>query len=337
MKEQIISIVKKFWFVILVGCIFCSFAIYFAWDTNKDKIPGKRVDGQDIIFSAAGTNYTADEYYESLFNAESSGVKSGIEQLYLLLEKTVAHQIDTTKEMKEEAKTTAESIETYYQSLYGSYYTSYMDMQMQMLGYEGVDELEEYLLDQLRLDEIIYDYIKENEDLVDTVFKETSPRVISHILVACDDPENPTDEEKAKMESIEKALKKDDFATVAAAYSDDTGTISTNGSLGLQLNTASLVQEFLDAAWKLDNKETSDWVKTEYGYHLIRIDETDQDAIMENEDYRSTIISEILNNNTDLKKKIIWEKANKLGLKFANDEIKNELMAYIGVEQEDKE
>lgn len=339
MKEQIVTILKKFWFVILVGCIFCSFAIYFAWDTNKDKIPGKSVNGQDIIFSAADINYTADEYYESLFNTENNGIKNGTSQLYLLLEKTVARQYDVTKEMKEQAKTSAASMAEYYKNLYGTYYDAYMNMQLQMLGYSGVDELEDFLLDQLCLDEIIYDYLEENTELVDTVFKETKPRVISHILVACDDPANPTDAEKEKMAAVEKALKDSDFATVATEYSDDTGTINTGGNLGLQLNTASLVKEFLDAAWKLENGETSDWVKTTYGYHLIKIDETDQTKIMEDDTYRATIVSTILSNNENLKKKIVWNKAEELNVKFADEEMLKEMKAYIGIndEQGDKE
>lgn len=338
MKEQITTIVKKFWFVILVGCIFCSFAIYFAWDTNKDKIPGKSVKGQDVIFTVADVNYTADEYYESLFNASNSNVKNGVAQLYLLMEKTVAHQLDATKEMKEEVKVTAQSMETYYQNLYGSKYETYMNTQLQMLGYESVDDIENFLLDQIKLDKIISSYIQENKELVNDVFKKSSPRVISHILVACSDPNNPTDAEKAKMEKIEKALKKSDFAEVAAQYSDDTGTIQTGGSLGLQLNDANLVAAFKSAAWKLENKKTSDWVKTEYGYHLIRVDETSQKAIMKNETYAATINSKILSDNANLKKKIVWEEANKLGIKFSNDELKKEMMDYIGVkEQEDKE
>ena len=60
MKEQALDILKKFWFVMLVGIIFISFAVYFAWDTNKDKIPGKQVNGKDVIFSVDGYDYTAD-------------------------------------------------------------------------------------------------------------------------------------------------------------------------------------------------------------------------------------------------------------------------------------
>lgn len=339
MKEQIVTIIKKFWFVILVGCIFCSFAIYFAWDTNKDKIPGKSVGRQDIIFSAADVNYTADEYYDSLFNISNDGVKNGISQLYLLLEKTVAQQLDVTKEMKEEVKASAEAMASYYKSLYGTHYDSYMNMQLQMLGYEGVDELEEFLMDQTRLDQIIFEYLEKNDTLVDAVFTKYQPRVISHILVACDDPANPTDAEKAKMAEIKKALKDKEFGTVAAEYSDDTGTISTNGSLGLQLNNASLVTEFLNAAWKLENGKTSDWVKTEYGYHLIKIDETSQKKIMNDETYRATIISQILSDNTDLKKKIVWDKAEQLNVKFSDETILKEMKAYIGIkdETEDKE
>lgn len=339
MKDQIVTIIKKFWFVILVGCIFCSFAVYFAWDTNKDKIPGKSVGGQDIIFSAADVNYTADEYYEAMFNTTSSEVKNGISQLYLLLEKTVAGQLDVTKEMKDEVKASAKAMEEYYKNLYGTYYDSYMNMQLQMLGYKGVDELEDFLMDQTRLDQIIYEYLENNDELVKSVFDKYQPRVISHILVACDDPANPTDAEKAKMAKVEKALKEKDFGSVAAEFSDDSGTIASNGSLGLQLNSANLTKEFLDAAWKLEEGKTSDWVKTEYGYHLIKVDKTNQKDIMKDETLRATIISQILSDNANLKKKIIWEKAESLNVKFSDETILKEMKAYIGIkdETEDKE
>lgn len=334
MKEQVIEILKKFWFVILVGCIFMSFAIFFAWDTNKDKVPGKSVDGKDIIFSAADVDYTADDYYQSLFNLDSEGTKSGISLLYVLLEKNVADQLDSTDAMEKEVASTTENMVEYYKQQYAENYDLYMDSQLKAMGYENADDLEQFLLDQAKLDKIVTSYIKKNPELIKKVFTDESPRVISHILVKCADPENPTAEESAKMEEVKKAL--DDgtsFSKVAKKYTDDPGTKTTGGSLGLQLNSASLDENFKTTAWNLKNGEMSDWVKSAYGYHLILIDETSQKKIMKDDTYASTINSQILTNNANMKKQIIWKQAKKMGIKFSDKETKKELMEYIGVEK----
>lgn len=333
MKEQAIDSLKKFWFVILVGCIFIGFAIYFAYDTNKDKIPGKSVDGKDVIFSAADVDYTADEYYQSLFNTDSDGTKSGVSLLYVLLEKSVAEQLDSTDKMEESVEETTKSMEEYYQSVYADNYESYMNTQMKAMGYDGVEDLEQFLLDQAKLDKIVASYIKKHPDLIKEVFESESPRVISHILIKCEDPDNPTAEETAKMEKVKKALDKGTaFTKVAKKYSDDSSKTS-GGSLGLKLKSDSLVDEFKTAAWNLKAGEMSDWVKSEYGYHLILIDETKQDKIMKNETYASTINSKILTNNANMKKQIVWNKAKKLGIKINDKDLKKELMTYIGVEK----
>ena len=46
-----LEIIKKNWFVVLIAILLCGFAIYYVWDTTKDFVKGKSVDGQDIIAS----------------------------------------------------------------------------------------------------------------------------------------------------------------------------------------------------------------------------------------------------------------------------------------------
>lgn len=82
----------------------------------------------------------------------------------------------------------------------------------------------------------------------------------SHILVG----------DRSKAEELRaRLLKKEDFAALAKAHSEDTGTAARGGDTGFLLR-GSLVAEFEDALFKLAPGETSDVVASPYGYHLIR-------------------------------------------------------------------
>jgi peptidyl-prolyl cis-trans isomerase C len=87
----------------------------------------------------------------------------------------------------------------------------------------------------------------------------------SHILVE--------KEEQAK-EIIAKLKKGTKFAELAKKYSKDPGSAANGG----QLNWASpktYVPEFADALTKLNKGQTTDTpVKTQYGYHIIRLEDS---------------------------------------------------------------
>ena len=67
----------------------------------------------------------------------------------------------------------------------------------------------------------------------------------------------------------------EDFAALALAYSDDPGSKVQGGDLGWFARDQGLVKEFEDAAFSLEPGKLSDPVKTQFGYHLIRVDEKD--------------------------------------------------------------
>ncbi len=337
MKEQALDILKKFWFVMLVGIIFISFAVYFAWDTNKDKIPGKQVNGKDVIFSVDGYDYTADSYYKKLFNNKTNETEDGIATLYTLLEKNVSESVDATDEMKETAKTSYEQFMASWESNYGNgsdsedYLDAYIGTQLKALGYEnGADQLEEFYLNQQKMQVLLNEYVKEHTELFDAVFEKENPREISHILIKA------TDEETAqkKMAAVEKRLKDgDSFAKVAKDLSEDEGSKADGGSIGVQTKDA-LVSEFAEKAWSLKDGETSsEWVKTDYGYHLIKIDNTSKKKMLKKESNLDSITSLIINNDSTLQKKIVWEKAKDLGFECKDKDTKKALMEYIGVEK----
>ncbi len=83
------------------------------------------------------------------------------------------------------------------------------------------------------------------------------------------------DEAKAKAEDIRKQLTGGaDFAELAKKESDDTGSGAQGGSLGA-FGHGQMVPEFEKAAFETKAGEISPVVRTQYGYHIIKVEKHD--------------------------------------------------------------
>jgi peptidyl-prolyl cis-trans isomerase C len=96
-----------------------------------------------------------------------------------------------------------------------------------------------------------------------------------HILIAV--KPNATEEEKKAAlkkaeEILDKAKKGEDFAKLASEYSDDPGSKAKGGDLGF-FTAGSMVGKFEQAAFTLKPGEISPVVETEFGYHIIKVEE----------------------------------------------------------------
>ncbi len=77
----------------------------------------------------------------------------------------------------------------------------------------------------------------------------------------------------AKLVAVKKRIEGgEDFATVAKAESDDSGSGAAGGELGT-FGPGQMVKEFTDVAFALEPGKLSDPVKTRFGYHLIQVKE----------------------------------------------------------------
>jgi foldase protein PrsA len=72
---------------------------------------------------------------------------------------------------------------------------------------------------------------------------------------------------------LEKVRKGEDFSALAREYSMDPGSAGKGGDLGY-FTTGSMIEPFEKKAFSLKVGEVSDAVKTQFGYHIIKVTDT---------------------------------------------------------------
>ena len=100
-------------------------------------------------------------------------------------------------------------------------------------------------------------------------------RAASHILLRLerDAPETEaTATEKRMQELRDRILKGESFADLARRFSADPGSARNGGSLG-RFKKGVMVPEFEQSVFSLAVGELSEPIRTDFGYHLIRVDE----------------------------------------------------------------
>jgi peptidyl-prolyl cis-trans isomerase D len=98
---------------------------------------------------------------------------------------------------------------------------------------------------------------------------------VRHILIAVPQgADSKTDAAaKAKAEDLLKQIKSGgNFADLAAKNSDDPGSKTQGGELGW-MDRGKTVPEFDKAAFSLAPGQTSDLIKTQFGYHILQVEE----------------------------------------------------------------
>jgi len=163
---------------------------------------------------------------------------------------------------QQQAKVSDEDIAARYESNKASYMAperlkiSYLDLDLEKMpkgANPGADVLK-----------VAYDAEK------DTRFTSTEERRARHILIAFGADKAAA---KSKIEKLAEQLKGGaDFADLAKQNSDDTGSKTLGGDLGW-VKRGMMTKSFEDSLYALKSGEISEPVESEFGWHLIKLDE----------------------------------------------------------------
>jgi len=101
---------------------------------------------------------------------------------------------------------------------------------------------------------------------------------LSHILLEIKPSQETFDSLKRKAEMVSELAKKgQDFAQLASSYSDDP-TGKEGGDLGF-FRKGDMIPKFEEVAFALKPGEISQVVETEFGYHIIKVEEKKDDLV----------------------------------------------------------
>ncbi|QPA31564.1 peptidylprolyl isomerase [Thermaerobacillus caldiproteolyticus] len=247
-------------------------------------------DSEVIVKTKAG-NITKEEFYNEM--KQRFG-------------KDVIRDLVHEKVLSKKYKVTDKEIDKEIENLKETYGTQY-DLAVQQNGEKAIRDMVK--LDLLRQKAAMED-IKVTEKELKKYYDEYKPKIrASHILVK---------DEKTAKEIKEKLDKGEDFAKLAKEYSQDPGSAQKGGDLGW-FGPGKMVKEFEDAAYSLKVGEISQPVKTEFGYHIIKV--TDKEKKKSYNEMKDEIEFEVKKSKLDATK--VESKVEKL-VKEADVQVKDD-------------
>jgi peptidyl-prolyl cis-trans isomerase D len=123
-------------------------------------------------------------------------------------------------------------------------------------------------------------------------------RRVRHILLQVADPKDDA-AVKAKAESIlKRAESGEDFAKLATEFSQDPGSAQKGGDLGFADRKA-YVGPFADAAFGMKEGEIKGPVKTQFGYHILKLEAIQPTAVKTFEQARDELTAEYRQSEAD--------------------------------------
>lgn len=278
-KKLLLSLMSVCLLVTLTGC---------------KQVP-KLENGEEIVASINGKDFTANELYTQLKNQGGTSVLVTMVDDYI---------INQEIEDSDEAKDYAEALIKQYKD---SFEAQGQDFNTALIssGYANESEFKEVLITDYKRNEVTTKYLKEKvtEDELKKYYDEhiSDELSVKHILIAPEVADDATTDEKTAAEeaALEKAKKLieelnngADFDTLAKENSDDEGS-KENGGLINNVVKEGYVTEFYNAAHALENgKYTSEPVKTEYGYHIIyKVSHTEKQSF---DDIKDTLYDKVV-------------------------------------------
>ena len=209
--------------------------------------------------------FLSESQYRNLTQGSSFATASEVEQLALLQgqERNVNYlRVDQRPFLKTVSISDEAVSESYQKDL-----VEYVEPEKVSIDYIELSQAK--LADKIAVtDEIIEAYYAENKGQ----FTLPEKRQAKHILIALESEtaEGVAAAEKTVAEVQAKLAAGESFEDLAKTYSKDPGSAETGGDLGT-FEQGMMVPEFDEAVFSMQEGQISEPVKTEFGYHLIKL------------------------------------------------------------------
>ena len=228
----------------------------FAGACEKAEEPGE----VEVVAKINDVEITRDEFYDYLIQQNGPEVLEALILEKMVMMEVEANDVEITEEAIQEELTEMKNSyggdEAFEEALvyYGFTEESVMNNIRLNLGIEAL--MEPYI--DITEDEVLQYFISNKEE-----FDTTEQVNASHILV---------DTEEEAMDIKQQLDEGGDFAELAAEYSKDPSNAGQGGALGF-FGRGQMVAPFEEAAFSMEPGEISEPVQTDFGYHIIRVEE----------------------------------------------------------------
>lgn len=155
-----------------------------------------------------------------------------------------------------------------------------MDKFREILNSNGITleifrgNIQKEMLVQSFLDQKIGSEVTVTDEEILSAYNSPKTVTVRHILLLTQDKEEA--EKKAVLEKMKQIQKRaqagEDFAELAKEFSEDPGS-QEKGGLYENIERGVMVKPFEEAAFNVPVGEISDIVETQYGYHIIKVEE----------------------------------------------------------------
>lgn len=276
-------------------------------------------DGSSAVATGDGVEVTNEELQAELKSTYGNTVLQE-----LIMEEVFVNEVsdDRAKELKEEATTEVETLV----ATYGG--EDEFNTVLASSGFSDREDYEHQVYYYKLMSESVSKYIEVTDEEIQITYDDYTPSfTVSHILV---------DDEKTANDLIAQLDDGADFAELATENSTDTASAEKGGSLG-EVNADSRLDEtFFAAAQELaEGVYTTTPVETDYGYHIIKMDEKPEKGSLEDEteQLKESIIAEKLTDST-LVAGIVSDIMTAHNIDIKDDDLKTALDDVIITEEE---
>ena len=146
--------------------------------------------------------------------------------------------------------------------------------------------------------EVEEDVLQQRYEATQARFMTSERRKASHILITTSGDRTEEEARALAQSLLERLESGEDFAALAEEYSDDPGSAGQGGDLGW-IEPDVMMPEFESALYDLQAGEVAGPVETEFGWHLIRLDEIDAPRGQTFAEARSQILEEVREERAD--------------------------------------